>query len=97
MFMVKYKPQKAITVKPGDTVDIPKQTIYCDLCGKEIPKNERHGGKPKYCMACLEELKDIYPFKNYYERRSMNVRRLKKEWRNPDAGVDVPKEDEKGD
>lgn len=57
----------------------------CDLCGKDIPRDECHGGKPKYCLACLEELKDEYPFKIYYERRSHGVRKR------------IPKKNKRGD
>lgn len=39
----------------------------CKLCGKEF--QTRRGGVPKYCTPCLEEFKDIYPYKTYYERR----------------------------
>lgn len=52
--------------------------MKCQLCNKDIPENERHGGRPKYCLKCLEELKDEYPFKIYYERRSLGGKRISK-------------------
>lgn len=39
----------------------------CKLCGKEFQTHR--GGVPKYCTPCLEEFKDIYPYKTYYEKR----------------------------
>lgn len=65
--------------------------MKCQLCNKDIPENERHGGRPKYCLECLEELKDEYPFKIYYERRSLGLARIRfsEEGSTGDRGGDI--------
>lgn len=45
----------------------PHKKFTCKLCGKEFQTHR--GGVPKYCTPCLEEFKDIYPYKTYYEKR----------------------------
>ena len=45
----------------------PPRIWICKLCGGEFSTGK--GGVPKYCMPCLEELKDKQPFKKYYEDR----------------------------
>ena len=45
----------------------PKKIWTCKLCNGDFTTGK--GGVPKYCMSCLEELKDVYPFKKYYENR----------------------------
>lgn len=45
----------------------PYKEYVCTICGKTFQTHR--GGMPKYCTPCLEESKDVYPFKIYYERR----------------------------
>lgn len=39
----------------------------CRICGEEFQSHTR--GKPCYCMSCLLERKDVWPYKGYLERR----------------------------
>lgn len=41
--------------------------FICKMCGGEFQTHR--GGIPKYCTPCLTEMKDVYPFKIYYNRR----------------------------
>lgn len=45
----------------------PKREYVCKLCGEKFSTGR--GGVPRYCMPCLESLKDKWPWKEYYERR----------------------------
>lgn len=59
--------EREIAYRKKKAAEKPPRIWICKMCGGEFSTGK--GGVPKYCMPCLEELKDRAPFKKYYEDR----------------------------